>query len=383
MIVIRKYWKCYPAWTLWDSIQHTYRLLTSLHDFDARLIVKLHLQRHLDRWPCLRIQIVLVARHHQVPPPNRNRNRMLKMLRPTSSRPHTLQSSNGWRVLSGSILTLNSTFPHSMSAFGLSEYCSALEKMEIRLGKAQMVKPSMTVAFPCTSMQSVIDGFNHLCLAETYFHLLEQTLLFNRNSIIPSRRYDEDSRGKTVGLAWWGKSELIGKWDWLSRRECSLSDGDWGGRRYLGMNVFRWVEIDFWVRMFLPCTICDLSDQYMYNAMEWIWSFRKPVRLVDKMPKALFEHDLRFALSMTRSPKSSTLYLTQTMLFEHHPWSANMIHATKTSSHYPTNTMLSDPMLVFSNHDLRLLINIFHLPLAARRNHPPILCGDVYPRDAR
>jgi hypothetical protein len=67
-----------------------YHLLTSLHDFDAQLKVKLHLQCHLDRRPCQRIQIVPVAQHHQVPPPNRNQNHMLKMLRQTSSRPHTL-----------------------------------------------------------------------------------------------------------------------------------------------------------------------------------------------------------------------------------------------------------------------------------------------------
>ena len=35
---------------------------------------------------------------------------------------------------------LNSTFLRSMSLFCRSDHCSALEQMEIRLGKAQLIK---------------------------------------------------------------------------------------------------------------------------------------------------------------------------------------------------------------------------------------------------
>jgi len=101
------------------------------------------LQHHQARQLFLKTQIFPVARRqrpHQVRLPNRKGSCLLKMLRPTYSRPHTSRSPNGWRVSSGSILMLNSIFLHSMSPICRSDHCSAVEQMQIRLGKAQLVK---------------------------------------------------------------------------------------------------------------------------------------------------------------------------------------------------------------------------------------------------
>ena len=126
------------------SSQHTYLSSPFLHGFDARLTFKLHLQRHLGKQPSLRIQAVPAGQHpplRPVRPLNRNQNLMLKMSQPTSSRTHTPQSLNGWEELNGSTPTLKSNFLHSTLFVVLSDYYSALEQTEVRLGKVQVVKP--------------------------------------------------------------------------------------------------------------------------------------------------------------------------------------------------------------------------------------------------
>ena len=141
--VIEKSSKCSTRATSENLVQHTYLLPRFLHDFDARLIHVLHVQRHLDKPLSLKTPIVPAARHqqpHRVRLPNQNRNRTLKTLRPTSSRLHIPQSPNGWKTSNGSILKPNSTFLLGMSVFCRSDHSSALERMEIHLGKAQLVK---------------------------------------------------------------------------------------------------------------------------------------------------------------------------------------------------------------------------------------------------
>jgi len=141
--VIPKYWKCFAASTLQNSTPRSHHSLVSLHDSDIQFIRKWHLRLHAVRKLFLKTQIVPVVRRHQpyqVRLPNLHPSRLLKMLRSVSLEPYTLRLRNGWGDLSGSIPRLESTFLRSMSRFCRSNSCSVLERMEIRLGKAQLIK---------------------------------------------------------------------------------------------------------------------------------------------------------------------------------------------------------------------------------------------------
>lgn len=106
--VIERSSKCLTRTTSENLIQRTYLLPRFLHDFDARLVHVSHLQSHRDKPLYLKTQIVPAAwhhQHHEVRVLNQNRNPMLKMLRPTSSRPHMLRSPNWWKISNGSNLS--------------------------------------------------------------------------------------------------------------------------------------------------------------------------------------------------------------------------------------------------------------------------------------
>ena len=138
--VIEKSSKCLRCSTSANLIQHTYLSPPFSHDFGTRPIRKSHLRRHLDKPSCLRIQIVLgrsassssSTESKQEP---YAQNVAIDFLKTTYATVAEWMEDIEW-INPESKLYL----PLRMSLFCRPNHGSALEKMEIPLGKAQLVK---------------------------------------------------------------------------------------------------------------------------------------------------------------------------------------------------------------------------------------------------